>query len=454
MVEKLQRIIRDSATARWTVLIMVSLTMMCGYFLTDVIGPLKTILENTLSWDSLDFGIFNSGYGWLNVNLLMLIVGGIVLDKKGPRFTGVAAVAIMLVGATIKYWALTRMDSSVISIGGIKEQVLVSAIGYAIFAFGYETMGITATKIIVKWFKGKELAFALGMNVAFARLGTMLAMGAPIRIYEWFGSVGMPILFGIILLLLGFLAFLVFAVMDRKLDAQLQLKNTGLAADEKFQLRDILYIIRMKGFWYISILCLMFYISVMTFQKFGVEFISLKFSIDQTSAGDLLMLLPVGALFLTPLFGGLYDTKGRGATIMIIGSLMLVAVYILFAIPQINHWGAAVAIVTLLGISFSLVPSAMWPSVAKIIPEQRLGTAYALIFWVQNIGLAYAPLLIGWVLERYCRTGNPEIPYDYTYPMLIFMSLGVIAFIFGLLLKRENRIKGYNLEKPNIEKAA
>lgn len=442
----------QSVVARWTVLIMVSITMMCGYFLTDAIAPLKSLLENKLSWDSLDYGIFTSGYGWLNVNLLLLIVGGVVLDKKGPRFTGIFAVGIMLIGACIKYFAIGIMPPTDATFLGIKHQVLTAALGYAVFAFGYETLNITATKIIVRWFTGKELALALGMNVAFARLGTMLAMGMPLRIAEWYNSVSMPILFGTVLLLLGFLAFIVFMVMDRRLDGQCA--KVVLADDEKFKLRDIVTIIKMRGFWYLAILCLVFYIAIMTFQKYGVQFIGLKYGIDEKNAGDLLMLLPIGALFLTPLFGSIYDKKGRGASMMILGAVMIVAVYALFLIPGLNHWWAAVGIITLLGIAFSLVPSAMWPSVAKIIPQQKLGTAYALIFWVQNIGLAYAPFLIGWVLNSYCVLpsidGVPQ--YDYTLPMTIFMVLGMVAVVFAFMLKAENKRKGYGLEKPNIVK--
>lgn len=454
-MEQLRKSIADSKVARWTILIMVSLTMMFGYFLTDAIAPLKSLLENKLSWDSVDFGIFNSGYGWLNVNLLLMIVGGIILDKKGARITGTMAIGVMFLGACLKYYAVAFMPPGGETIMGIKPQVLTAAMGYAIFAFGYETVNITATKLLVRWFSGKELALALGMNVAFARLGTMLAMGAPIRIYEWTGSISAPILFGTVMLLIGFLTFLVVVVMDRKLDKQLA-SSHATDESEKFKLRDIWSIVAMRGFWYIAILCLVFYIAIMTFQKYGVQFIGMKFGIAEMSAGDLLMLLPVGALFLTPFFGGVYDRKGKGATMMILGCVMIIVVYALFAIPSLTNTVALVGIIVLLGIAFSLVPSAMWPSVAKIIPQQKLGTAYALIFWVQNIGLAYAPLLVGWVLDRYCRLGANaagEMQYDYQLPMLIFMGLGIVALVFGFLLKRENRIKGYGLELPNIKKA-
>ncbi len=210
----------------------------------------------------------------------------------------------------------------------------------------------------------------------------------------------------------------------------------------------------MRGFWYIAVLCLVFYIAVMTFQKFGVQFIGMKYGLSEINAGDLMMVLPIGALFLTPLFGGVYDRVGKGATMMILGCVMIILVYGLFAIPTLTSIWALFAIVILLGISFSLVPSAMWPSVAKIIDQKKLGTAYALIFWVQNIGLANAPLLFGYVLDKYCVVSAPGDPvhYDYTLPMLIFMSFGAVALLIALALKTENRKKGYGLEEPNIKK--
>lgn len=456
MVENLRKTLADSTAARWVVLVAVSLTMMCGYFLTDALAPLQSLLNQQLEWTGVDFGVFNSGYGWLNVFLLMMIVGGIILDKKGPRFTGLFAIAVMVIGASIKYYAIEYMPvSEETFIFGIKNQVFTAALGYAVFAFGYETMNITATKLIVRWFSGKELALALGMNVAFARVGTMLAMAAPLPIYHMTQSISAPVLFGTIILFFGLLTFIVVIVMDKRLEKQVQL-STQMGDDEKFKLRDIVSIIRLKGFWYIAILCLVFYISVMSFQKFGVQFANMKYGISGDYSGYLMSLLPVGALFLTPLFGSIYDKKGNGASMMILGSFLIMAVYSIFSIPWLVGVWVPVVVIMILGVAFSLVPSAMWPSVAKIIPQQKLGTAYALIFWVQNIGLANAPLAIGWVLDRYCKTGQ-EIDgvtqYDYTLPMQMFVVLGALAVIFGYLLKAENKKKGYGLQEPNIKQA-
>lgn len=442
-------------------LLLVSVTMMCGYFLADVMGPLKGLLTEIFDWDNTDFGIFNSGYGWFNVFLFMLIFSGMVLDKKGARFTGVVAVGVMLVGIILKYFSIQRIDPTGMTSfwffgwRTMKTQVLATSLGYALFAVGYETIGITATKIVVRWFKGKELALALGLNVAFARLGTFLAMAIPLPIARAFGnSVGMPILFGMLLLLIGFLAFMVFTVMDRKLDREQAQEEMG--EDERFHFKDVFSICKIRAFWYIALLCLLFYSGVFPFLKFAVDFVMNKFGVAENYAGIIPSLLPIGTLLLTPLFGNIYDRKGKGATMMIIGALMLVAVYIVFAIPGFNHWVVSAAMVMILGVSFSLVPSAMWPSVPKIIPENKLGTAYAVIFWVQNWGLSGVPLLVGWTLDKWGIL-PPEIVdgaevqrYDYTIPMLIFLGLGILAVLFGVLLKREDARKGYGLQEPNM----
>lgn len=461
MVETIQRKMSESRSARWVVLLMVSLTMMCGYFLTDVLAPLKGLLIEIFHWDNTDFGLFNSGYGWFNIFLLMLIFGGMVLDKMGARFTGVLSVGVMLAGIAIKYYAIGFMDPArmvdfwFFGQQTMKLQVLVASLGYALFAVGYETIGITANKIVVRWFKGKELALALGLNVAFARLGTFLALALPLPIAKAFGnSISVPILFGMILLLLGFLTFFVYIGMDRKLDAECA--QEGLADDERFRFRDIFSIFRIRAFWYIALLCLLFYAAVHPFVKFAVDLVIQKFGVKGELSGLIPSLLPVGTLILTPLFGNLYDRRGKGASMMIWGAWMLVAVYVGFSIPGITHWMAAIGLVILLGVAFSLVPSAMWPSVPKIIPERQLGTAYALIFWVQNWGLSGVPLLIGWALDKW-GTLPPEVVdgqqvqrYDYTVPMLMFLALGLLAVLFGLLLKREDKRKGYGLQRPNI----
>jgi len=459
-MEKIRKTLAESKAARWTALAVVAFTMLCGYYLTDVMAPLKTMLEQQLSWSSSEYGTFTGAYGWFNVFLLMLILGGIILDKMGVRFTGKMATLLMVIGTAIKYWAVSTnmLDGQILF--GMKTQVLVASLGFALFGVGVETAGITVSKIIVKWFRGKELALAMGLEMATARLGTMLALQTSAPIAKALGHVSMPILMALILLCIGMIAFFIYCGMDKKLDASIAEADKGMVkeAEESFQLKDIGFILRNRGWWFIAILCVLFYSAVFPFLKYASDLMVNKFGVDPETAGIIPSLLPLGTMVLTPFFGNLYDRKGKGATIMIIGAVLLIFVHAMFSIPMFNQPWQAVLLIIILGIGFSLVPSAMWPSVPKIIPMKQLGTAYALIFWVQNWGLLGVPMLIGWVLDKYCITGSRMIDgisvptYNYQVPMMIFTSLGILAILFGFLLKAEDRKKGYGLEMPNIVK--
>jgi nitrate/nitrite transporter NarK len=447
MTKALRKKLNDSPVARWSVLIVVAFTMFCGYFITDVMAPLMDLLKDEFNWTPTEYGIFNMAYGWLNVFLFMLIFSGMILDKLGARITGVFACMLMIIGCALKYYAVSQPFDG--EIFGLRTQVFLASIGFAVFALGLESAGITVTKVIVRWFKGYEMALAMGIQVAVARLGTALAMSTTIPLAQRFGSLSAPILFGLGALCIGLIVYLVFCVMDRRLDES---AGTEDGKEEPFRLKDIGFIITNKGFWLIAMLCVLFYSAVFPFLKYATSLMINKYNVAPELAGNIPAILPFGTILLTPLFGGIYDRKGKGATIMIIGSAMLIAIHALFALPALNIWWFASSLMILLGIAFSLVPSAMWPSVPKIIPENQLGTAYALIFWVQNIGLSLVPLLVGWVLDKYCTvTTDGASRYDYTLPMIIFTCFGILALCTALLLKREDRIKGYGLEKPNIK---
>lgn len=460
-METITNTLRDSKTARWSALAVVAFTMLCGYYLTDIMAPLKPMLEKELLWNSAEYGFFTSAYGWFNVVLLMLIFGGIILDKMGVRFTGQMATIIMVVGTSVKYWAISTHVLDGHTILGMKSQVVVAALGFAAFGVGVEVAGITVSKIIVKWFKGKELALAMGLEMATARIGTALALSTSVPLAIALHGVSKPILVCLIMLCIGMIAFFIYTFMDKKLDKSVALeagRSGNSVEEESFRMSDIWFIVKNKGWWYIAILCVLFYSAVFPFLKYATDLMVNKFNVDQEFAGIIPGLLPFGTILLTPLFGNLYDRKGKGATIMIIGSILLIFVHALFSIPFLNFTPVAIILIIILGIGFSLVPSAMWPSVPKIIPEKQLGTAYAMIFWVQNIGLGGVPLLIGWVLNKYCITGTHLVDgvqvsnYNYTIPMIIFTGFGILALVFALLLKAEDKKKGYGLEMPNIKK--
>jgi MFS family permease len=460
-METITNTLRDSKVARWTALAVISFTMLCGYYLTDVMAPLKPMLEKELLWNSTEYGFFTSAYGWFNVFLLMLIFGGIILDKKGVRFTGQMATIVMVVGTAIKYWAISTHALDGLTMLGMKAQVVIAGLGFATFGVGVEVAGITVSKIIVKWFKGKEMALAMGLEMATARIGTTLALATSVPIATALHGVSKPILVCLIMLCIGMISFFMYTFMDKKLDKSVAAEaiRSGVSeSEESFRIKDILVIVKNKGWWYIAILCVLFYSAVFPFLKYATDLMVNKFGIDQEIAGTIPSMLPFGTMILTPFFGNLYDRKGKGATIMIIGALLLIFVHTMFSIPFLKATPIAIGLIVVLGIGFSLVPSAMWPSVPKIIPEKQLGTAYAMIFWVQNIGLMLVPLLIGWVLDRFCITGTRlvegvKVPsYNYTLPMIIFTCFGLLALLFAFLLKAEDKKKGYGLQLPNIKR--
>ncbi|MDR1683127.1 MAG: MFS transporter, partial [Candidatus Symbiothrix sp.] len=252
MTEKIKQTLRDSATARWLALLIVSFTMMWGYFLNDAMSPLMDMLgEKPYSWSSSEFGIFNSAYGWLNVILLMLFFGGIILDRMGVRFTGTLSAGLMVLGCAVKYYAVEFISPDAGSIFGIRTQIAVASSGFAIFAMGSEITGITISKIIVKWFgQTKQLALAMGIQVAIARLGTAFAMAFSPMIARNF-SMSAPLLVSLIMLTVGFLIFLVYGVMDKKLDRETA-ASVEESEEEKFQLRDVGVVFSNKGFWLIA----------------------------------------------------------------------------------------------------------------------------------------------------------------------------------------------------------
>jgi len=407
MTEAIKRSLRESPKARWTAMVIVSLSMFGAYFFNYAMSPVKPMLESALGWTSSDFGTYTSSYAWFNVYLFMLIFSGIILDKLGIRITGMGATIMMALGTGLNYWAIVTVfpegaHVSIPLIGDIKTQVFISSMGFAIFGVGTEAAGITCSKAIVRWFKGKEMALAMGLQMSIARMGTALALAISLPLALNF-NYSAPILLAFILIFISVIAFALYIVLDLRLDASE--KEIKVEEEEPFRIKDIVMIISNKGFWYIAVLCVLFYGAVFPFLFYATDFMINKYHVSPKLAGLIPSLLPFGTIFLTPLFGGIYDKKGKGATIMIIGSMMLIIVHGFLSVPFLNNWLFAAVMIIFLGIAFSLVPSAMWPSVPKIIPEKQLGTAYAVIFWIQNIGLMLIPLILGIVLD----STNPSV---------------------------------------------
>jgi MFS family permease len=438
--------------------------MLAAYFFVDMMAPLMTLLQRDYAWQADVYGFFSGSEYMLNV-LGFLIISGIILDTFGIRFTGLMSAGTMLIGGLIKFYGLTPYFLE----GGIAfdffnsfwpampPSAKVASLGYAVFGIGVEMCGITVSKAIVKWFRGKELALAMGMEMATARMGASVAFffsAAIAKVDTPDENLLNSVYFGLALLSIGFLTFLVYTFMDAKLDRQVQ-SNTREVPEDQFKLSDLGKIITNRGFLYISLLCVLFYSGVFPFLKYAVNMMENRLGISSTLGGYISGLLPVGTIILTPIIGYFLDTRGKGATMMIYGAGLLALAHLTFAFAPLNVALAVVAIVVL-GIAFSLVPASMWPSVPKIVEDRYLGSAYALVFWIQNIGLMFFPWLIGVVLrlvnpgvsER-IMAGDTTATYDYTIPMLIFAALGVTAMLLGYLLKLEDRRKKYGLELPN-----
>ena len=455
MTQTAKKLLSDVPALRWTALLIVSFTMMFGYFFTDVMSPLEPLLtasvqDGGLGWSSDEYGFFSGSYGFFNVFLLLLFFGGIILDKFGIRFTGVLSTALMFGGALIKWYAVGHPFEGTLTlpfgIGTYGMQVIIACLGFATYGVGCEIAGITVSKVIVKWFTGHELALAMGLQVALARIGTAAALAFALPFAKHMGAASASVGLGATMLCIGMVSFIVYCVMDKKQDAA---ASAAAEADPEdgFKFSDLKTLFVNRGFWYIAVLCLMFYAGVFPFLKYATKLMVFKYGVAENVAGLIPAMLPFGTIILTPLFGGVYDKYGKGATLMLIGSIILTAVHTIFALP-LNSWILAIFVMILLGIAFGLVPSAMWPSVPKIIPMKLLGTAYSVIFYIQNIGLSMVPIMIGKVNQA--NTGADGV-IDYTKSMIIFACFGVISVVIALLLKLEDKKKGYGLEQPNLK---
>ncbi|MBR2425059.1 MAG: MFS transporter [Tidjanibacter sp.] len=452
MVEKLQRKLNDSAFVRWSALILIALMMFFGYMFVDMLSPLKSQLESGLGWNSTTFGTYASSEYFLNVFCFFLIFAGVILDKMGIRFTGILSASLMVIGACIKVYGMSDwfigsgleawLNSWWVALPATAK---LSCLGFMIFGCGCEMAGTTVSKAIAKWFKGKEMAMAMGLEMSIARLGVFAAMWLSPMVYENFGEkVSAPVAFGAILLIIGLLFYSVFVVMDRKFDKQLEAAGelTAEENEEEFKFKDLGKIFSSKMFWLVALLCVLYYSAIFPFQRYAPDFLNTTLGVE--NGAHLFSCFPILAMVLTPFLGGFIDRKGKAASMLMLGSLIMIACHLSFAflLPAFPTKWLAVTLVVTLGVSFSLVPAALWPSVPKIIDNRILGSAYCIIFWIQNIGLFAVPMLIGNVLDK---TGG------YTVPMVIFSSFGVLALLFSLWLKRENKKQNFGLEEPNIK---
>ncbi len=456
-MNSVRRSLRDSSLTRWSVLLILSLIMAANYFFYDVMSPLQNVIRDRLHFSNSAYGFLQSAYSLPNVFLFMAIIGGVILDKIGIRITGFAFIVFMAVGSLITAYGA----SDIFNNGGpgfhffesfmksYSPALKMMSFGFFMFGLGAETSIVVISKVVVKWFKGKELAFALGINLAIARLGTALALAFSKTISDM-GPWTKPIWLGASLLCVSILAFLVYTVFDIKIDRQ-QRSDLTMSPEEEFKLSDVLKIIKIPSFVYIALLCVTFYSAVFPFLKYATDMMVNKFGLSGELSGKITSILPFGTIIFTPIFGLFTDLKGKSASVMILGSLLLIAVHLTFSFTNITPYVP----MFVLGIAFSLVPAAMWPSVAKIVDTNKIGTAYGLMFSIQNFGLWLFTLLIGKVLDMSNKgitqdmINQGKAKLDYTNPILMLAFLGVLGVVFALLLKREDKKSGFGLELPN-----
>lgn len=550
-LNKTKAVLSDKSWARWTALGLLAFAMFCSYIFMDILSPIKDLLQSTRGWDSTAFGTMQGSETFLNVFIFFLIFAGIILDKMGVRFTAILSGAVMLVGATINWYALTDaflgssldvwftnhlnyipvFDELGISpfYEGMPASAKFSAVGFMIFGCGVEMAGITVSRGIVKWFKGREMALAMGSEMALARLGVATCMIFSPMFAELGGhvSVARSVAFGVVLLMIALIMFIVYFFMDKKLDEQTYAEEEK---DDPFKISDLGKILTSAGFWLVALLCVLYYSAIFPFQKYAVNMLQCNLTLTppdsasfwatdtvtvlqyvimlvvaaaafasnfsknkvvrystlaiaiislvgycvmgymRQSAAAIFAVFPLLAVGITPILGKFVDYKGKAASMLVLGSILLIACHLTFAfiLPMFKGndlAGVCVAYVTILvlGASFSLVPASLWPSVPKLVDAKIIGSAYALIFWIQNIGLWLFPLLIGKVLDNTNPqitealangTMSPEtaaISYNYTWPLVMLAFLGVAALLLGLVLKVIDRKKGLGLEEPNIK---
>lgn len=455
-MDAIKTTIRDSAASRWGVLVLVSSVMFMNYYFYDALSPLKDLMQSELGFTSADYGFFTSAYSIPNVFLLMAVIGGIICDRLGIRITGFTFCFLMALGGAVTAYGASDifldggpgyalLDSF---LTGFSPALKMTSLGYFIFGLGAETSIVVISKVIVKWFKGGNLALALGLNLAFGRLGAALALVLSPQLVEpeWTTAIW----FGVLLLVIGLLGFVVYMFLDLKLDRQVH-EGVPQEAEEDFRFADLKFLVTNRSFLFITALCVTFYSAVFPFIKYAPDLLMNKFAMDRQLAGNMSSVLMFGTIVLTPLFGWVADTKGYSASLMYLGSGLLIASHLMFAVTHITPFIP----IFLLGVAFALVPAAMWPAVTKIVGENKLGSAYGFMFSVQNLGLWALPMLIGWVLDASnpgvaeAKIAGEEAVYNYTNPMLMLAGLGVAGLVFAFLLKRDDKVSGFGLELPN-----
>jgi len=460
-MNEITKTLKDSAVIRWSALILISLVMFGSYYFYDVFSAIKTRLLVEVGLTNAEYGTYYGAYSLTNSIILMAFLGGIILDRWGIRKTGSLFLAFMVIGAMGTAYGASNIYHSGAFGYGFMESILpkfspelkMMILGRLIFGLGAETFYITMNKIIVKWFKGKELALAFAISLAFGRFGTATALIFSPKLVQAQTGWTTAGWFGAILILIGILTFAAYMLFDLKYDKQIKVESSDKKS-EKFQFAELKQLFTNRSFIYITLLCLTFYSAVFPFMAYAGDLLQNKFGLSEELSGWIVTILPFGTVIFTPIFGWICDNKGKSASLMIFGSLLLILVHLTLSLTTLNPYIP----MFILGVAFSLVPAAMWPAVAKIVHERRLGAAYGTMFTIQNYGLMGVPILMGFILDKVNpgitaeMVKNGEASYNYTWTILLLVICGLIGLVFAFLLKREDKTSGFGLELPNKEK--
>jgi len=454
-MEQFKKALNESAALRWGILVLVGFILSVNYYFYDAFSTLKDQLKDVYDFTNTDYGLFVSFYSIPNTFLLMAVIGGIILDKLGIRRTGFMFIFFMAFGALLTAYGASDYysagglgyDAMNSFLPGYSPQLKMMLLGRFFYGLGAETSIVVVSKILVKWFKGKDLALAFGLKVGFGRLGTFAALQLSPVLSNEGTTITTAIWLAAVLVGTGLLAFVIYMLFDAKLDRQTEHNShVSSAATNKFSFSDMGSFMKNPAFIYIALLCLTFYSAVFPFLAFAPDFFSDKFGFTAVQSGQITSLLPFATAFFTPFFGWLIDRKGKSATAMIFGSIALLAVHLIFSLTSMLPYFPMI----LLGIAFSLVPAALWPSMVKLVDEKQIGTAYGMMYSIQNLGLWGFPLLAGYLLDV-TNPGNPKVS-DYTVTIFMFAGLGLVGLIFALLLKRVDKQKGYGVDLPMNKK--
>lgn len=472
-MNKAIHLLKNSPSARWIVLLCVSIPMFASYFFDDIFTTIGHIFKNPelldLAWTSADYGMYGGAYSLLCV-WGGLVICGMLLDKWGVRITGSLFVGLMVGGSLIVVYAISESFAhSALSaaMGKVfeKPSLALAYAGCALFGLGSEIAGVAVTRSIAKWFKGKEMALAMGLQLAFARLGTATALILVPRLVNInqafipYSETSKPTIVAMILMIVAVIVWSVFLLFDYKYDTQsaeeAKKENRQPSKDDKFRFSDIFNVLGNKYFILISLLCVFFYSCIIAFRRFATSIVIPRFDIDTDIASYMVSMIPFCTLIFTPLFGMLVDRKGKATRFMLIGAALVLAAHLIIAfapgIPFFGYLGIAI-----LGVGYSLVPAAMWPSVPKIIAEKNLGTAYSLIYWVQNMGLLAVPIVVGYIIQNTRNSVSDPALADIRSAVnaeYLFIFLAIVAIgVAYILCRLSDKNPQYKLDVPNKAK--